>query len=346
MPQLASDAPAPIRVFDARELLQTTVPALDGALARAPSFSLFRRSSSLASHPTTHGVSLRGIGASGASRTLVLVDGVPENDGFGNWVHWSTLPLLQIERVELTGSGLSTLYGSSALAGAIAVVTRHPPGDALDVRASAGSLGTGEVEGVRRTRKRRRLAAVRRGTRVPDRRIHPGRPRGARPGRRGGASAARDAELARGTRAERCRRLTHRSAVLRYASERHAATGQRHSRSAFHGRHPCRGEGRGVSGGWLRARPAIPEHVYGNRCGSRFRVADPCAACAVPGRRRRRTVVAWLVQPLADSRWRPPRRRRNRRGRGVRERHPYARPRHRGEPARRRRVRAGRLADR
>ena len=110
-------------------------------------FSLFRRSSSLASHPTTHGVSLRGIGASGASRTLVLVDGVPENDGFGNWVHWSALPLLQIERVELTGSGLSTLYGSSALAGAISVVTRHPPGDALDVRASAGSLETGEVEG-------------------------------------------------------------------------------------------------------------------------------------------------------------------------------------------------------
>ncbi|MGH9329915.1 MAG: TonB-dependent receptor [Vicinamibacterales bacterium] len=146
-PQLTRDAPAPVRVFDARELQQTTVPALDGALARAPSFSLFRRSSSLASHPTTHGVSLRGIGASGASRTLVLVDGVPENDGFGNWVHWSTLPLVQIERVELTGSGLSTLYGSSAMAGAIAVVTRHPPGDALDLRGAAGSLGAVEAEG-------------------------------------------------------------------------------------------------------------------------------------------------------------------------------------------------------
>jgi outer membrane receptor protein involved in Fe transport len=146
-PQLTRDAPASIRVFEARELQQTTVPALDGALARAPSFSLFRRSSSLASHPTTHGVSLRGIGASGASRTLVLVDGVPENDGFGNWVHWSTMPVLQIERVELTGSGLSTLYGSSAMAGAIAVITRHPPGDALDVRAAAGSLGDVSVEG-------------------------------------------------------------------------------------------------------------------------------------------------------------------------------------------------------
>jgi outer membrane receptor protein involved in Fe transport len=146
-PQLARDAPVPVRVFDSRELLQTIVPALDAALARAPSFSLFRRSSSLASHPTTHGVSLRGIGASGASRTLVLVDGVPENDGFGNWVHWSTWPLVQIERVELTGSGLSTLYGSSALAGAIAVVTRQPHGNVLDLRTAAGSLDSFEVEG-------------------------------------------------------------------------------------------------------------------------------------------------------------------------------------------------------
>jgi iron complex outermembrane receptor protein len=146
-PHELRDAPAPVRVLDSREVLQTSVPALDGALARVPSFSLFRRSSSLASHPTTHGVSLRGIGASGASRTLVLVDGVPENDAFGNWVHWSTLPLVQIDRVELTGSGLSTLYGSSALAGAIAVVTRHPPGQALDLRAMAGSLGVVSGEG-------------------------------------------------------------------------------------------------------------------------------------------------------------------------------------------------------
>jgi outer membrane receptor protein involved in Fe transport len=146
-PHAVQEAPAPVYVIDSREIRQTSAPALDAALSRVPSFSLFRRSSSLASHPTTHGVSLRGIGASGASRTLVLVDGVPENDAFGNWVHWSTLPLLQIDHVELTGSGLSTLYGSSALAGAIAVVTRRPPGEALDLRVAGGTLGSFEVEG-------------------------------------------------------------------------------------------------------------------------------------------------------------------------------------------------------
>jgi outer membrane receptor protein involved in Fe transport len=146
-PQAVQEAPAPVYVLHSREIRRTSAPALDAALSRVPSFSLFRRSSSLASHPTTHGVSLRGIGASGASRTLVLVDGVPENDAFGNWVHWSTLPLLQIDHVELTGSGLSTLYGSSALAGAISVVTRRPPGETLDLRVTGGTLGSFEVEG-------------------------------------------------------------------------------------------------------------------------------------------------------------------------------------------------------
>ena len=37
---------------------------------------------------------LRGLSASGASRTLVLNDGVPLNDPFGGWVSWSKVPRL------------------------------------------------------------------------------------------------------------------------------------------------------------------------------------------------------------------------------------------------------------
>ena len=42
--------------------------AVDDALRTDPAFSLFRRTDSLAAHPTAQGVSLRGIGPSGASR--------------------------------------------------------------------------------------------------------------------------------------------------------------------------------------------------------------------------------------------------------------------------------------
>ncbi|MGH7751889.1 MAG: TonB-dependent receptor plug domain-containing protein, partial [Gemmatimonadales bacterium] len=103
----------------------------------------------MVSHPTTQGVSLRGVGASGASRTLVLLDGVPHNDAFGNWVYWDNIPQLQIESIEVAPSGLSHLYGSSAMAGVISVVTRRPQHRTAALRAYGGSRasGNGDVFG-------------------------------------------------------------------------------------------------------------------------------------------------------------------------------------------------------
>ena len=66
---------------------------LDDQLRSVPGFSLFRRTSSRVANPTTQGVTLRGMSASGASRTLVLADGVPLNDPFGAWVYWDRVPV-------------------------------------------------------------------------------------------------------------------------------------------------------------------------------------------------------------------------------------------------------------
>src|SRR4051812_36762510 len=63
-------------------------PFLDEALRQVPGLSLFRRNSTLSANPTVQGVSLRSIGASGAGRALVTLDGVPQNDPFGSWVIW------------------------------------------------------------------------------------------------------------------------------------------------------------------------------------------------------------------------------------------------------------------
>src|SRR6266849_10362765 len=68
--------------------------ALDDVLREAPGFSLFRRSGSLVANPTSQGVSLRGVGANGASRAEVLLDGVPLNTPFGAWVYWERVPKL------------------------------------------------------------------------------------------------------------------------------------------------------------------------------------------------------------------------------------------------------------
>ena len=81
---------------------------------QVPTFSLFRRSSSLSSHPTAQGVSLRGIGPSGVSRTLVLVDGVPFNDPFGGWVYWTRVPLESVDRIEVIDGSSSSWMATTA----------------------------------------------------------------------------------------------------------------------------------------------------------------------------------------------------------------------------------------
>jgi outer membrane receptor protein involved in Fe transport len=134
-----ADSPTDVTVLTREDLQQGAAPALDEALKQVPSFSLFRRTSSLVSHPTTQGVSLRGVGASGASRTLVILDGVPHNDAFGNWVYWDSIPQLQIDAIEVAPSGLSHLYGSSAMAGVITVATRRPEPRTVAARAYGGS---------------------------------------------------------------------------------------------------------------------------------------------------------------------------------------------------------------
>ncbi len=120
--------------------------AVDRALRTDPAFSLFRRSDSLAANPTAQGVSLRGLGPSGASRSLVLLDGVPLNDSFGGWVPWTQVPVLALAGAEIRPGGGSAAWGNAAFGGVIALVTR-PPVERDDVwRASVGSLATHSVE--------------------------------------------------------------------------------------------------------------------------------------------------------------------------------------------------------
>jgi outer membrane receptor protein involved in Fe transport len=124
--QQAGDAPASVTVITADDIKHQPYITLDDLLRQVPSFSLFRRSSSIVGHPTTQGVSLRGVGPSGASRALVLVDGIPINDPFGGWVPWSRVPLLSVEQVEVVRGGGSALWGNGALGGVINVITRRP----------------------------------------------------------------------------------------------------------------------------------------------------------------------------------------------------------------------------
>jgi vitamin B12 transporter len=97
------------------------------------------------------GVELTGEGARGGlttaqirggdpNFTLVLLDGVPLNDGtypVGDVFDLAGLPASAIERIEVVRGPFSSFYGSTGLAGVINIFTRRPPANGAAPTASA-----------------------------------------------------------------------------------------------------------------------------------------------------------------------------------------------------------------
>ncbi|MBI3473396.1 MAG: Plug domain-containing protein, partial [Candidatus Solibacter usitatus] len=142
---LAAEAPAAVSVINRQQMALTPGVNLDDRLRSVPGFSLFRRSSSVVAHPTTQGVSLRGIGSSGASRSLVLWDGIPVNDAFGGWVYWTRLSPDELERVEISRGASTSIFGDRAMGGAIALFSREPTRRHLFGRYEGGGRNTHDL---------------------------------------------------------------------------------------------------------------------------------------------------------------------------------------------------------
>ena len=121
------------------DLAEFPAIALDDKLRQQAGFELFRRSSSRVQNPTSQGISLRGLGSTAASRTLVLQESVPMNDPFGGWIHWDEIPSEAIHSVTLATGGGSDLYGSSALGGVIDIIPSRPTSTLIDASALGGS---------------------------------------------------------------------------------------------------------------------------------------------------------------------------------------------------------------
>lgn len=144
-PVQLGDTPESVVVLTREELATTSALTLDDTLRQVPGFSLFRRSGSRTANPTSQGVSLRGVGASGPSRALVLEDGIPITDPFGGWVYWDRVPRQSISSVEVAEGGSSDLYGSDAMGGVINVRTRPVNTSHASLEASYGNENTPDL---------------------------------------------------------------------------------------------------------------------------------------------------------------------------------------------------------
>ena len=137
-----SDTAASVAVLSAEDLSTTAALTLDDTLRQVPGFSLLRRSGSRTANPTSQGVSFRGVGPSGASRSVVLADGIPINDPFGGWVFWGRVPRESLSRIEVVQGGASSLYGTDALGGVVNLISRDTRDSALSFETSYGNQQT------------------------------------------------------------------------------------------------------------------------------------------------------------------------------------------------------------
>jgi len=141
--RLADDTTAgEIAAWDQQAMREFSARTLDEVLAAEPSFSLYRRQSASFGNPASAGVSLRNTGATATSRTLVLLDGIPQNDPFGSWVSWARYDPATLDSLRIVGSSRSAVWGNQSPAGTVQLTSRAPwqPGHSFGIE--GGSFGT------------------------------------------------------------------------------------------------------------------------------------------------------------------------------------------------------------
>ncbi|MDH3251836.1 MAG: TonB-dependent receptor [Ignavibacteria bacterium] len=149
-PQSLEEVPVSVSVMDAVEIRKRNSLTIDDALRYVPGVNM-----------TGTQVNIRGSSGysrGAGSRVLMLLDGVPFITGDTGELNFESIPVGQIDRIEVVKGASSALYGSSALGGVINVITREiPERPETDVRIYGGMYGKPSYDQWKWTDKRRFL---------------------------------------------------------------------------------------------------------------------------------------------------------------------------------------------
>ncbi len=91
-------------------------------------------------------VDLRGFGSTATSNTLVLVDGLRVNPVDMGTIIWSSIPLENVERIEIVRGSGSVLYGDGASGGVVNIITNKSGKPAANLATTLGSYGYKAVD--------------------------------------------------------------------------------------------------------------------------------------------------------------------------------------------------------
>jgi outer membrane receptor for ferrienterochelin and colicins len=117
--QSFQEVPVSVSTVNAKTIAERNNVTLDDALRYIPGVNMMSDQVNIRGSTGYN----RGVG----SRVLVLLDGLPYITGDTGEINWETIPMFQVERIEVVKGAGSALYGSSALGGVINVITREMP---------------------------------------------------------------------------------------------------------------------------------------------------------------------------------------------------------------------------
>lgn len=116
-PQSLEEIPVSMSIIDAQMIEKRNIIALDDALRYVPGVHFQQSQVNIRA---SSGYS-KGVG----SRVMMLMDGVPLLAGDTGEITFESIPVFQIDRVEVVKGAGSALYGSGALGGVINVLTKE-----------------------------------------------------------------------------------------------------------------------------------------------------------------------------------------------------------------------------
>lgn len=115
------EAPATVILVTENEIIDRGYNDLEALLHDLPGFDITRSVGILYTH-----IYQRGYRADNTSRMLYVVDGIEQNDLWGNLVYLSRqYPISNIKSVEVVYGPASTIYGANAYLGVVSVITKN-----------------------------------------------------------------------------------------------------------------------------------------------------------------------------------------------------------------------------
>jgi vitamin B12 transporter len=114
--------PVAASLLTAGQLAQSPAFTSDALLRTLPGFDRTRSNSMF----TNYGQLRVSFSGSGNDRGLVLVDGIPAQDGFGGQIDWAEYPSQDMVRAELLRGPGSALYGAGAIGGVLSMESFGP----------------------------------------------------------------------------------------------------------------------------------------------------------------------------------------------------------------------------